>query len=59
MQLLKNSLITGLICLIYLLANPSEAHYMWLNVDDYTPHEDKTAMFTVDIPGSTVLSALH
>lgn len=47
MKFLKNNLIATLFCLISLFAATAHAHYMWLNVNDYTPNENKNAMFTV------------
>lgn len=47
MRFFKNSMMIGLFCFVCLLTTSAGAHFMWLNVNDYTPDEGHNAMFTV------------
>jgi uncharacterized GH25 family protein len=47
MNYLKHIILSGLFCSFLLATAPLHAHYMWLNVNDYTPGEKTTAKFTV------------
>jgi uncharacterized GH25 family protein len=44
---LKKVLSMGIFCVSLLFSINASAHYMWLNVNDYTPAEDRIAMFTI------------
>jgi uncharacterized GH25 family protein len=43
----RNIIITGAVLLTLFLAVSAHAHYMWLNVNDYTPSGKSTAKFTI------------
>lgn len=47
MFFLKSSIISAIVCLFSLFVTEAEAHYMWLNLNDYTPKENQAAKFTV------------
>ena len=44
---LKRMGIAGLFFCLSLFAVDAQAHYMWLNVNDYTPVENRTAYFSI------------
>ena len=47
MHFLNKKIVVGTLGCILLFAAQTSAHFMWLNVHDYTPHENRSAKFTV------------
>ncbi len=47
MYTFKKGLVLSVFCICFIFSINASAHYMWLNVNDYTPDKDKTAMFTI------------
>jgi uncharacterized GH25 family protein len=47
MHFINKKIVVGILGCLFLLATQASAHFMWLNVHDYTPKADQTAKFTV------------
>ena len=47
MHFLNKKIVVGTLGCIFLFAAQASAHFMWLNVHDYTPRENRSVKFTV------------